>query len=194
MDRCRLPWSRHRLPSGRLECRCNIKHQLMMETSYLVMETRANSTPVQVYATCMCLPKRKAKEHGHSQKSLPRLLITSWQRKDVWKTLFQNKPSGTINPVYLPQTTLEQYKESANKTLSITNLAQYFYPATYEEHPMNNYDPDRVLLGNHAMERICINSYTGLGEASSRTHSRTKSWNVAQEGTTVDMHCPSAAA
>ena len=33
------------------------------------METHANSTPVQVYATCMCLPKRKAKEHWHCQKS-----------------------------------------------------------------------------------------------------------------------------
>ena len=65
-------------------------------------------------------------------KNLPRLLITSWQRKDVWKTLFQNKSSGTINPVYLPQTTPEQYKERVDqkKTLSITNLAQYFYPGT----------------------------------------------------------------
>ena len=52
---------------------------------------------------------------------------------------------------------------SINKTLSITNLAQYLYPATLEEHPIYNYDPDRVLFGNHAMERTCINSYTGLG-------------------------------
>ena len=49
---------------------------------------------------------------------------------------------------------------SINKTLSITTLAQYFYLATLEEHPINNYDPDRVLFGNHAMERKCINSYT----------------------------------
>ena len=64
--------------------------------------------------------------------------------------------------MYLPQTTPEQYKERVDqkKTLSITNLAQYFYPATYEEHPINNHDPDRVLFGNHAMERRCINSYT----------------------------------
>ena len=48
-------------------------------------------------------------------KNLPRLLITSWQRKDVWKTLFQNKSSGTINPVYLPQTTPEQYKERVDQ-------------------------------------------------------------------------------
>ena len=87
-----------------------------------------NSTPVQLCATCLCLPKSKAKENGHCQKKiLPRLWTTIWQRKDVWNTLFQNKSWGTINPVYLPQTTPEQYKESVNqKTLSITNLAQYF--------------------------------------------------------------------
>ena len=79
------------------------------------VDSHANSTPVQACATCMCLPKRKAKEHVHYLKNLRRLLITSWQRKDVWKTLLQNKSSGTINPVYLPQTTPEQYKESVNQ-------------------------------------------------------------------------------
>ena len=125
MDRCRLPWSRH-LPSGCLECRCNIKHQLMLETSYLVMETHANST----LSKCMLLAcaYQSAKENGHCQiKILPRLWTTIWQRKAVWKTLFQNKSGGTINPVYLPQTTPEQNKEGVNKnTLSISNLAQYF--------------------------------------------------------------------
>ena len=86
MDRCRLPWSRH-LPSGCLESRCNIKHQLML-------------------SKCMLLAcaYQSAKENGHCQiKILPRLWTTIWQRKAVWKTLFQNKSSGTINPVYLPQ-------------------------------------------------------------------------------------------
>ena len=49
------------------------------------------------------------------KKILPRLLKTIWQRKAVWKTLFQNKSSGTINPVYLPQTTPEQNKEGVNQ-------------------------------------------------------------------------------
>ena len=106
-----------------------------------------NSTLVQLCGTCLCLPQNKAKENGHSQKILRRLLITSWQRKDVWKTLFQNKSGGTINPVHLPRKLLNNTKNvSINKTLSITNLAQYFYPATLEEHPINNYDPDRVLF------------------------------------------------
>ena len=217
----------------------------MLETSYLVMETHANSTPVQVYATCMCLPKRKAKEHGHYQKILPRRLTTIWQRKAIWKTLFQNKSSGTINPVYLPQKLLNNTKNCVNQKNTVyhkscpillscnlggtsheqpwpysssvlenmqwkemhqlldrtwggmilkgifssnfwnlrmlknnllnsgmyadqcsplcydrkcrkfcivhlwknclSQLAHYLYPATLEEHPMNNHDPDRVL-------------------------------------------------
>ena len=71
------------------------------------------------------------KEQGKGKWALPRnlrrLLTTIWQRKAVWKTLLQNKSGGTINPVYLPQTTPEQNKEGVNKnTLSISNLAQYF--------------------------------------------------------------------
>ena len=104
------------------ECNCNIKHQLTLETSYLVMETHANSTPVQVYATCMCLPKRKAKEHGHYQKILPRRLTTIWQRKAIWKTLFQNKSSGTINPVYLPRKLLNNTKTVSIKTRCLSQI------------------------------------------------------------------------
>ena len=72
------------------------------------------------------------------KKKLPRLLTTIWQRKDVWKTLFQNKPPGTINPVYLPRKLLNNTKKvSINKTLSITNFAHDFYPAALKEHPIN---------------------------------------------------------
>ena len=73
------------------------------------------------------LTKEQGKGKLALPKNLPRLLKTIWQRKAVWKTLFQNKSGGTINPVYLPQTTPEQNKEGVNKnTLSISNLAQYF--------------------------------------------------------------------
>ena len=90
-----------------------------------------------------------------------RLLTTIWQRKDVWKTLFQNKSSGTINPAYLPLELLKNTKNvSINKTLSITTLAQYIYPATLEEHPINNYDPDRVLFWKTCTGKKCINVYT----------------------------------
>ena len=62
------------------------------------------------------LTKEQGKETwALPRKNLRRLLITIWQRKDVWKTLFQNKSSGTINPVYLPRKTPEQHKERVNQ-------------------------------------------------------------------------------
>jgi len=133
------------------------------------METHASSTPVQLCATCLCLPKSKAKENGHCQKKiLPRLWTTIWQRRAVWKTLFQNKPSRTINPVYLPRKLLNNTKKvSINKTLSILTLAHDFYPTALKEHQMNNYDPDRVLFWKSCNGKKCITSYTGLEEASS---------------------------
>ena len=95
------------------------------------VDSHAKLNPCPTVWYVFVLTKVQGKGTLALPKNLPRLLITSWQRKDVWKTLFQNKSGGTINPVYLPQTTPEQYKESVNKkTLSITNLAQYFYPAT----------------------------------------------------------------
>ena len=111
--------------------------------------SHANSTLVQVYATCMRLPKNKAKKHGHCQKKKPRLLTTIWQRKDVWKTLFQNKSSGTINPVHLPQTTPEQNKEGVNKnTLSISNLAQYFILQLWRNIPLTTMTSIELRLLN----------------------------------------------
>ena len=61
------------------------------------------------------LTKKQGKGKWALPKNLRMILTTIWQRKDVWKTLFQNKPSGTINPVYLPQTTPEQNKEGVNQ-------------------------------------------------------------------------------
>ena len=52
---------------------------------------------------------------------LPRLLTTIWQRKAVWKTHSQNKPSGTINPVYLPHKTPEQHKECVNQQNTVNH-------------------------------------------------------------------------
>ena len=95
--------------------------------------------------------------------SLRRLLITSWQRKDVWKTLLQNKSSGTINPVYLPLELLNKTKNlSINKTLSITthNSCLRFYPATLEEHPSDKHDLDRVLFWKKCNGKKYINFYT----------------------------------
>ena len=77
--------------------------------------------PVQVYATCMCLPKRKGK-WALPKKILPRLWTTIWQRGTPWKTLFQNKPSGTINPVCPPRKLLNNTKTVSMKTRCLSQI------------------------------------------------------------------------
>ena len=72
------------------------------------------------------LTKAQGKGTWALPEILPRLWTTIWQRKAVWKTLFKNKSSRTINPVYLPRKLLNTTKNvSINKTLSITTHAQY---------------------------------------------------------------------
>ena len=96
-----------------------------------------------------------------SKKNL-RALDDYFAKEGCLEDLFSNKPSGTINPVYLPQTTPEQHKERVGqKTLSISNLAHHFDPANVEEHPKNNHDHDGVLLWKACNGKKCINSYTG---------------------------------
>ena len=100
------------------ECRRDSKHQLTLETSHLVMETHANSTPVQVYATCLCWPKEKAKEHGHCQKSCQgfgqlfgkgRLLEDSFS-----KQILRN-----YQPCVSTPKTPEQHKERVNQNNTV---------------------------------------------------------------------------
>ena len=66
------------------------------------------------------------KEQGKGKWALPtnlrRLLTTIWQRKDVWKTLFQNKSSGTINPAYLPLELLNNTKNVPIKKHCLSQL------------------------------------------------------------------------
>ena len=87
---------------------------------------KLNPCPIVCYLHVITKEQGK-RNTGIVKKILPRLLITSWQRKDVWKTLLQNKSSGTINPAYLPLELLNKTKNvSINKILSITTHAQYF--------------------------------------------------------------------
>ena len=119
------------------------------------------------------------KEQGKGKWALPknlrRLLTTIWQRKAVWKTLFQNKSSGTINPVYLPHKTPKQHKECVNQQNTVYfNSCTILYPATLEEHPINNNDIHRVTLAQHLL-------YHSKGEMLRREQSKghgkgTRAW------------------
>ena len=80
-----------------------------------------------VLRACAYQRARQRKMGIAKKKILPRLWTTIWQRKAVWKTLFQNKSSGTINPgVSTPELLNNTKNVSINKTLSSSTLAQYF--------------------------------------------------------------------
>ena len=101
-----------------------------METSYLVMETHANSTPVQVYATCMWLPKNKAKENGHYQKTcegFDNYLVKEGCLEDPFsKQILRN-----YQPCVSTPKTPESHKERVNQKKSVyPNCCPILYPAT----------------------------------------------------------------
>ena len=121
MERCRLPWSCHPLPSGCSECRCNIKHQLMMETSYLVMETHASSTPVQLCATCLCLPKSKAKEHGHCQKKNAKAFDNYLAKDGCLEDPFSKQTLRNYQPCVSTPKTPEHHKERVNQKNTVNH-------------------------------------------------------------------------
>ena len=65
---------------------------------------------------------------------------------------FKTNPEELSTLCIYPEKLLNTTKNvSINKTLSITNFAHDFYPATLEEHPMNNNDIHRVALAQHLL-------------------------------------------
>ena len=140
------------------------------------VDSHANSTPVQVCATCMCLPKRKAEENGHCQKKCCQGFGQLFGKGRVFgRPVFKTNPLELSTLCIYPKQLLNKTKNaSINKTLSLTTLAQYFYPATLEEHPINNNDLDRVALAQHLL-------YHSKGEMlrreQSKGHSKgTRAW------------------
>ena len=66
--------------------------------------TAIKTQPLSKCVLLVCAYQRtRQRNMGIAKKKMPRLLTTIWQTKAVWKTLFQNKSGGTINPVYLPR-------------------------------------------------------------------------------------------
>ena len=111
------------------------------------------------------LTKEQGKGTLALPKNLPRLLITSWHWKDVWKTLSQNKSSGTINPMHLPRKLLNNTKNvSINKTLSISNSCPHTLSCnlggTFHLQPWTWIV---FCFGKHAMERNASTLTQDLG-------------------------------
>ena len=91
------------------------------------------------------LTKAQGKWTWSLPKNLAKALDNYLAKEGYLEDIFSNKPSGTINPVYLPQTTPEEYKERViQKNTVCLNSCPKNYPATSKEHPISNHDLDRV--------------------------------------------------
>ena len=143
------------------ECRCDPKHQLMLETSYLVMETHANSTPVHCPNVCYLhvLTKGQGKEAWALPKKLAKAVDDYLAKEGCLEDLFFKQILRNYQPCVSTPKTPEQHKECVNQKNTVyLNSCPILYPATYEEHPMNNHGPDRVLFWK-SLKKF-INSYT----------------------------------
>ena len=90
-------------------------------------KSHQNSTPVQLCATCLCLPKNKAKKHGHCQKNLAKAFEDYLAKEGCLEDPFSKQILRNYQPCVSTPKTPEQHKDCVNEnTLSISNLAQYF--------------------------------------------------------------------
>ena len=139
------------------------------------METHASSTPVQLCATCLCLPKSKAKEHGHCQKKNAKAFDNYLAKEGCLEDPFSKQTLRNYQPCVSTPKTPEQHKECVNQQNTVYHkFCPILYPTTYEEHPMNNYDIHRVTLAQHLL-------YHSKGEMlrreQSKGHSKgTRAW------------------
>jgi len=85
-------------------------------------------------------------------KSLAKACDNYLAKKAVWKTSFSNKPSGTIDPAYLPPELLNTIKNmSVNKKLSITTLDNYFILQFWRKIASTTMTSIAFCFGNHEM-------------------------------------------
>ena len=72
-------------------------------------------TPVQLCGTCLCLPKCKAKKHGHCRKNLPRLLKTIGKGRMFGRPFFKTNPEELSTLCIYPKQLLNNTKNVSIK-------------------------------------------------------------------------------
>ena len=100
------------------------------------------------------LTKAQGEETWALPEILPRLWTTIWRRKAVWKTLFQNKSSGTINPVYLLQAILNNTKNVSIKKNCLSQLLPTMFILQLRKNiPLTTMTLIVLCFGKRALER-----------------------------------------
>ena len=136
------------------ECNCNIKHQLMLETSYLVMETHANSTLSKCMLLACAYQSARQRNMGITKKSCQGV----WQLfgkgrllgKPIFKQTLRNYQPLRVHPKQLLNNTKNV---SIKKTLSLTTHAQNSILQLWRKIPRTTMTSTVVYSGKHAMER-----------------------------------------
>ena len=83
---------------------------------------------------------------GIAKKNIAKALDDYLAKGDCLEDIFSTNPQEVSTLCIYPRTP-EQHKECVNQQNTVYfNSCPRFYPATWEEHPKNNYNPDRVLL------------------------------------------------
>ena len=169
MHRCPRLGSPHHCPSGCLGMQAQRQtstHAGNIPSSY-GNPCKLNPCPSVCYLHV--LTKAQGKGTWALPEILPRLWTTIWQRKAVWKTLFQNKSSGTINPVYLPRKLLNNTKNVSIKKHCLSQLLpNIFILPLMRNIPLTTMTSIVFCFGNHAVER----------SASSCTKLRNRPWTM----------------
>ena len=78
------------------------------------VNSHANSTPVQLCATCMCLPNNKAKENGHYQKTA-KAFDNYLVKEGCLEDPFSKQILRNYQPCVSTPKTPEQHKERVNQ-------------------------------------------------------------------------------
>ena len=120
--------------------------------------------------------RTRQRKMGIAKKNLAKAFDDYLAKEGLFgRPFFKTNPQELSTLCIYPIKLLNNTKNvSINKTLSITNSCPILYPATYEEHPMNNNDIHRVALAQHLL-------YHSKGEMLRREQSKghrkgTRAW------------------
>ena len=123
--------------------------------------SKLNPCPIVCYLLCAYQRARQRKHGDCQKKSCQGFWRLFGKGRMFGRPFFKTNPQELSTLCIYPRQLLNNTKNvSINKTLSVTNVTHHFYPATSEEHPMNNYDLNRTPFWKTCTGKKCIYFYT----------------------------------
>ena len=121
------------------------------------MQTR----PLSKCMLLACAYQRARQRNMGIARNLAKALDNYLAKEGYLEDPFSKQILRNYQPCASTPKTPEAYKECVNQKKTVShNSCPRFYPATWEEHPKNNYNPDHVLLWKTCTGKKFINVYT----------------------------------